>query len=220
MTDHIEELAELYALGSLSELERARVERHAAQCALCAADLHRAEETVAALAQAQAQPAHEPPVSLQRRLEKSLAHESRRAVLTWHPFAAAVAAAIVLAFIPTWVAVDRNSALVAMRQDERALARLASAGTRINHAQFMSPAHRPMNAKVLYGPRGDWYYVVVMHPRPGMQVAYVHGGRMEMLGTVAMHGESGTLYLPVNHKMEELALLEGSTVVADAHLVY
>jgi hypothetical protein len=43
---------------------------------------------------------------------------------------------------------------------------------------------------------------------------------MEMLGTVAMHGESGTLYLPVNHKMDELALLEGSTVVADAHLVY
>jgi hypothetical protein len=43
---------------------------------------------------------------------------------------------------------------------------------------------------------------------------------MEMLGRVAMHGDSGTLYLPVNHKMDELALLEGSTVVADAHLAY
>ncbi|HET9096464.1 MAG TPA: zf-HC2 domain-containing protein [Candidatus Baltobacteraceae bacterium] len=220
MTDHIDELAELYALGSLSELERARVERHAAQCSQCAGDLRRAQETVAALAQAQAQPLHEAPSSLQRRLDRSLVKSPRRRGLTWHPFAAAVAAAIVLAFIPTWVAVDRNSALIAMRQDERALARLASAGTQISHAQFMSPKNRPMNAKVLYGPHGDWYYVVVMHPRPGMQVAYVHDGRMEMLGTVATHGESGTLYLPVNHKMDELALLEGSTVVADAHLVY
>lgn len=220
MTDHIDELAELYALGSLSELERVRVEQHAGRCAACAADLARAEQTVAALAQAQAQPVREPPESLQRRLERSLTRAAHRPALTWHPFAAAVAAAIVLALIPAWVAVDRNSALTAMRQDERALARLASAGTEIDHAQFMSPAHLPMNAKVLYGPRGDWYYVVVMHPHPGMQVAYVHGGRMQMLGAVAMHGESGTLYLPVNHKMDELALLEGSTVVADAHLAY
>ena len=220
MTQHIDDLAELYALGSLSEFERARVDQHVATCPACASSLGRAEETVAALAQAQVQPAHQAPPSLQQRLETSLAKPAHRRVLTWHPFAAAIAAAIVLALGPTWVAVDRNSALVAMHQDERALARLASAGTQINHAQFMSPANRPMDAKVLYGPHGDWYYVVVMHPRPGMQVAYVHGGHMEMLGTVAMHGESGTLYLPVNHKMEELALLEGSTVVADAHLVY
>lgn len=220
MIDHIDEAAELYALGSLDELERARVERHIAQCAACAARLYEAESTVAAIAQAQAVPSHEAPASLRSRLDASLGHDARRGMRTWHPFAAAIAAAIVLAFIPTWVAVDRNTALIAMRQDERALARLASAGTQIDHVQFMAPHNRPMNAKVLYGPRGDWYYVVVMHPRPGMQVAYVHGGRMEMLGTVATHGDSGTLYLPVNHKMDELALLDGSTVVADAHLVY
>lgn len=220
MSEHIEELAELHALGSLDEFERARVERHVGQCPECMARLHEAERTVATLAQAQARPAHEPSASLQRRLEQSIARSSRGGVLTWHPFAAAIAAAIVLAFIPTWVAVDRNTALLAMRQDERALARLASAGTQIDHAQFMAPGNQPMNAKVLYGPRGDWYYVVVMHPRAGMHVAYVHGGHMEMLGTVAMHGESGTLYLPVNHKMDELALLVGSTVVADAHLAY
>jgi hypothetical protein len=96
---------------------------------------------------------------------------------------------------------------------------LASAGTQIDHAQFMSGRH-PMDAKVLYGPRGDWYYVVVMHPHPNMQVAYGHEGHMEKLGAGARHGESGTLYLPVNHKMEELALLENGAVVADAHLAY
>lgn len=219
MIDHIDESAELYAVGSLDDLERARIERHISQCSACAARLAEAEQTVAALAQAQAVPVHEAPPSLRSRLDTSL-RPAHRAVLTWHPFAAAIAAAIVLAFIPTWVAFDRNSALLAMQQDERALAKLASAGTQIDHAQFMAPNNQPMNAKVLYGPRGDWYYVVVMHPRPGMHVAYVRSGRMQMLGSVATHGESGTLYLPVNHKMEELALLEGSTVVADAHLAY
>ena len=222
MSDHVEELTALYALGSLDDLERARVDRHIAGCENCRLHLQYAEDAVTQLAQAQARPEQPAPDSLKSRLDESLAGASRPRLLTWHPFAAAIAAAVVLAFIPTWVAVDRNTALVAMRQDELALARLADAGTQINHAQFMSPKHptEPMNAKVLYGPHGDWYYVVVMHPRPGMQVAYVHGGRMEMLGSVAMHGDSGTLYLPVNHKMDELALLEGSTVVADAHLVY
>jgi hypothetical protein len=218
MSDHIDELAELYAVGSLEEFERERVERHVAGCSECATQLRRAEETVAALVQAQSHDLHDVPPTLRARLDQSLAPR-RRPLLTWHPFAAAIAAAIVLAFVPTWVAVDRNTALQAMRQDERALARIASA-TQIDHAQFMSPSKQPMDAKVLYGPHGDWYYIVVMHPRPGMQVAYVHRGQMEMLGSIAMHGESGTLYLPVNHKMEQLALVEGHTVVADAHLVY
>ncbi len=131
----------------------------------------------------------------------------------------AFAAALAIAFIPTWVAVDRTRVVSqAMRQDERALARIASV-PEFNRAAFMAN-NKAMDAKVLYGTRGDWYYVVVMHPKPGMQVAYVHDGHMEMLGTVAMHGESGTLYLPVNHKMDELALLEENTVVARAHLVY
>ncbi|HEY9180201.1 MAG TPA: zf-HC2 domain-containing protein [Candidatus Baltobacteraceae bacterium] len=222
MTAHIDELADLYALGSLEELERSRVEHHIAQCEACRVRLQSAEDAVAQLARAQARPQHDAPQTLKRRLDASLASPPKRRGLTWHPFAAAIAAAIVLALIPAWVAVDRNAALVAMHQDELALARLADAGTQIDHAQFMSPSqpNRPMNAKVLYGPHGDWYYVVVMHPRPGMQVAYVHDGHMEMLGSVAMHGDSGTLYLPVNHKMDELALLQGSTLVADAHLAY
>jgi hypothetical protein len=219
MTDHVDEFVELYAVGSLSEIEAARLERHAAVCAECASRLHEAEETVTTLAQAQALPLREPSAALGARLQRSMERPLHRGVLSWRPFAAAVAAAIVLALIPTFVAVDRNTALQAMRQDERALARLASAGTQIDHAQFMS-GRAPMNAKVLYGPKGDWYYVVVMHPHPGMQVAYVHNGRMEMLGTVAMHGESGTLYLPVKHKMDELALVEDGNVLANAHLVY
>lgn len=216
MMDHIDENAELYVLGSLDDLERLRVERHVAQCAECAARVHEAEHAVASLAEAL--PSHTAPKTLQERLKRSIHPPQRRSAL-WRSIPAAVAAALLLAFIPTWVAVDRSRhAIVAMRQDEQALAKLASSP--FHRAQFMSPQKQPMDAKVLYGMHGDWYYVVVMHPKPDMQVAYVHDGKMEMLGSVAMHGESGTLYLPVNHKMDDLALLEGDKVVADAHLAY
>lgn len=214
MTQHVDELAELYALGALDELERARVERHARGCAECARRLQQAEETVTVLSQAQ--PSHAPPAHLAARLSHSVAAPLQPR-MHW-PALTAIAAAFAIALIPTWIAVDRQTSLQAMRQDERALARLASA--RFRDAAFVATDRKPMDAKVLYGGDGSWYYIVVMHPKPDMRVAYVHGGHMEMLGTVAMHGESGTLYLPVNHKMEELALLQGATVVAHARLVY
>jgi hypothetical protein len=216
--EHIDEFAELYALGSLDDLERARVERHSATCSACAARLYDAVETVAEIAAGE--PAFEPSARLRERLQTSIASPRRGFAVRWWQGAVAVAAALVLALIPAWLAVDRSLLVSqAMRQDERALARIAAAQP-FNRAVFFSHGKRPMDAKVLYGPRGDWYYVVVMHPKPDMQVAYVHAGRMEMLGTVAMHGESGTLYLPVNHKMEELALLQDGAVVAAAHLAY
>lgn len=216
MTDHVDELAELYALGTLDEIERARVEQHVEVCEDCALRLDEASIVVADLAQAGA--AASPPPALEHRLLQSAGLHGRphpRHLPHWQ-VVGAIAAVFALAFIPAWVAVDRTT--FARNDDNRALAQLASAP--FDRATFMAPGNRPMNAKVLYGPSGDWYYVVVMHPKPNMHVAYVHGRQMEMLGTVAMHGESGTLYIPVKHKMEELALLDGGTVVADAHLLY
>ena len=93
MTEHIEELAELYALGSLDDLERLRVERHVSQCAICAARLHQAEETVTAVAEAQ--PLHAPPARLQERLHRSI--KPARRWPQWQMWPAAVAAILVLA---------------------------------------------------------------------------------------------------------------------------
>ncbi|HZZ65455.1 MAG TPA: zf-HC2 domain-containing protein [Candidatus Baltobacteraceae bacterium] len=217
MIEHIDEDAELYAVGALDDTRAEFVERHVAGCSACAQRLDEAQNTVADVAAGQ--PLFEPSLQLRDRLRASVAPAPVRAAQHWGLAGLAFAAALAIAFIPTWVAVDRTRVVTAMiQQDERALARIAAAPA-FNRAVFMAQ-NRPAGAKVLYGPRGDWYYVVVMHPRPGMQVAYVHDGRMEMLGNVAMHGESGTLYLPVNHKMDQLALLEGNTVVASAHLVY
>ncbi|HZT11965.1 MAG TPA: hypothetical protein VFA29_04155 [Candidatus Baltobacteraceae bacterium] len=215
MSEHAGENAELYALGLLDEFEAAAVELHAQTCEECTIRLEEASIAVADLCAAE--PIAAAPSKLESRVlqDAGIARRRIRHAPHWQA-AGAIAAALLLAFIPAWVAVDRTT--LARSDDNRAIARLAAGP--FNRATFMSPSRQPMDAKVLYGPHGNWYYVVVMHPAPGMHVAYVHGGRMEMLGTVSMHGESGSLYLPINHKMEELALLQGSRVVADARLVY
>lgn len=216
MTDHIDELAELYAVGALDDDERKHVDTHVATCEQCATRIREGEDAIAQIALGQ--PLYEPSHILGQRLRESVA--PARTQHHWVTAGLAFAAALAIAFIPTWVAVDRSRVVSqTMRQDERALARIASVPS-FNRARFMSPQKRPMDAKVLYGPQGDWYYVVVMHPKPGLQVAYVHDHHMEMLGAVQTHGESGTLYLPVNHKMDELALVQNNAVVAAAHLAY
>lgn len=59
MKRHIDELAELYALGSLESAERAAVERHIRGCTECADRIRAAEETISFIADLEAH--HEPP---------------------------------------------------------------------------------------------------------------------------------------------------------------
>ncbi len=215
MSEHLEENAEMYVLDLLDEPERLAAEQHAAACPACTRRMKEAREDVTRIESARAH--FDPPERLGRRLRGSV-HPGASGPHRWIA-ALAVAAAFAVALVPTWVSVDRDRALrSAMSADEQALARIASA-THFGDATFVAHGNRPMG-KVLYGMHGDWYYVVIVNPRPRMQVAYVHGGRLEMLGSIAMHGSSGTLYLPVNHRMDELALLESGAPVAHAHLVY
>lgn len=59
MKRHIDELAELYALGSLESDERAVVERHIRGCTECADRIREAEETISFIADLETH--HEPP---------------------------------------------------------------------------------------------------------------------------------------------------------------
>ncbi|HET7814141.1 MAG TPA: zf-HC2 domain-containing protein [Candidatus Baltobacteraceae bacterium] len=212
MNAHIGENAELYAIGALDAADAREVETHVRTCEPCAQLLAEANEAVAAIEAGRGSVA--PPSQLGRRL-----HESTRSHAAQHRwiFGLATAAALAIALVPTWVAVDRSRQIAAMNADEQALARIARAPS-VQRAAFMSGGRSMGN--VLYGKRGDWYYVVIMHPSPQMRVAYVHDGRREMLGKVVVHGASGTLYLPIDHRMNELALMDGDAVVADAHLAY
>lgn len=214
MNEHIEELAELYALGMLDTAEHRDVDRHIATCAPCAQRLHAAESTVTAMAELQ--PRYTPPDSLRRRILASISPRSARFDLRM--FTGALAAALVIALGAFGISyVQMNGMHHAMSQDDRALAQIAAGP--FAHVAFATRTH-PTSAQVLYSRDGAWYYIVVMHPDPSMQIAYVHDHHVEMLGHVRMHGSSGTLYLPVNHKMDDLALIEDGTVVADAHLTY
>ncbi len=214
MNDHIDELAELYALGTLDAAEHAAVERHVGACAACARRLREAEATVTAMAELQ--PRHNPPEPLGRRILASITPRGTR--FDSRAFGGALAAALIVAVGAFGYAnVQIGGMHRAMSQDDRALAQIAAGP--FAHVAFETRA-RPTSAQVLYSRDGAWYYVVVMHPDPAMQIAYVHDHRMEILGHVRMHGSSGTLYLPVNHKMDDLALIEDGTVIADAHLTY
>lgn len=62
MSGHINELAELYALGSLEVRERATVERHVRTCVECANRVRAAEETIAFISDLQEH--HEPPQTI------------------------------------------------------------------------------------------------------------------------------------------------------------
>lgn len=213
MTEHIDDLAELYALGDLDLRERAVVESHVRSCAICEKRLHDAEAAVLALAQQDDQ--HEPPAHLMARLDASLALNSRRLLTSWMLPLLAVAAVLVIAIVPLFSLFGSNRRMRAELATENAAFARIAAGS-FDHASFKGHAI----AKVLYSADGAWYYVIVMHPVPGMHVAYVHNGTMEDLGSVAARGTMGTLYLPVNHKMEELALVENGREIADANLAY
>jgi anti-sigma-K factor RskA len=72
MTRHIDELAELYALGSLDAGERTVVERHVRICLECANRIRAAEETIAFIADLEAH--HEPPKFIAQNFTARLAN--------------------------------------------------------------------------------------------------------------------------------------------------
>lgn len=217
MNGHADESPELYALGSLDETERTQIEAHAAACEACAARLREAQAAVAAMVQLE--PLHPAPAALGERLAASLGPRWPSTPRAWQPAMIALAAAFVIAVAPlSYVLHENRSMHDTMQQDDRALARIAASP--FARSSFVPRDGGSARAKVLYAKDGSWYYVIVSHPDPAMQVAYVHDGRMEMLGSLRMRGEMGTLYLPVRHKMDQLAIVERGTVLADAHLAY
>lgn len=213
MNEHLDESAELYALGALTPDENRAVEAHVRHCVACRALVDEAKAALLVLAQHDVQ--HEPPPGLGARLNASLGVRHRGQPPAWTRPLIAIAAVLAIVILPMFVLLGRDRGMrTELAADDAAFARMA-AGSFV-HASFKGSAA----AKVLYSADGAWYYVIVMHPSRGMHVAYVHNGTMEDLGPVTMHGSTGTLYLPVNHKMDELALLQDGRVVADANLTY
>lgn len=192
---HIGENAELYALGSLDDLDRLRLEAHVANCADCMRRLGQAEETVLGLEnQVPAEP-----LPADARVPKFV---SRPVPGWWLGVVAAAAALIIGYLLPHAQQPSDNAAHVAMLHSH------------FNHAQFVG--NGPL-AKVIYARDRSWYYVVVEGSHT-YGVAGVSNAGNVSLGTLRPRDGTSELFVPHAPRFDQIQLLDGSGVVERAQI--
>jgi hypothetical protein len=199
MSVHLGETAALYALGVLDDDERREADEHLDGCDACRRLLAQAQDDVTAMEVARGQ---NEPLAAPARL--------RKLPSAW----LAIAAAIVIAIGPTGYLLHQNAVMHStMAADAEAMARVASTPHRV--ASFSG-----VDAHVMYGSDGSWYFVVIRGARAGLNVVWPHDGVQTMLGTAQAHGEVALLYLPKSHRMDRLTIVQDGHVLGQAQLVF
>ena len=211
MSAHIGDSAALYALGTLNADEHADVETHVATCEACARLLAQACDDVTLMVETQTQ--HDVPLQLGTRT-RGLFNPTRR---TGNFRSVALAAAIAIALLPSAYLLHVNRT-IEHRMDAEAglMARMTSSPHRMVAFTGMGNA----DAKVIYGADGSWYGIIINGASAPLHLLWMHDGQQTMLGTTEQHGAVAMLYLPVSHRMDQLALSDGRTVVAEANLAF
>ena len=211
--DHVGDNAALYALGVLGEDERSRVDEHVRDCTQCERLLGSAEDDVAIIAAAQV--SSNAPAGLSDRIEATLGGRPRRKSNALWPFA--MAAALVVGLLPSAYFWQEGRAM-----REAVVAESAAVDRMTANPHRTVPFHGlgPGAASVTYAPDGSWYVVVVRNASHPMHVVWMHDGEKTPLGAAMPHGDVATLYLPKSHRMDTLAIVDGSVVVAEAQLTY
>jgi anti-sigma-K factor RskA len=207
--EHIGDVAELYALGTLSTQERAQVDWHARQCDTCAARLGEAQEAVAALVQEM-----EPSGRLDARMHATFAGKAPRRAM----WPALVAAAFIIGLLPAfalWPGLGREAQIASDRQ----AATVAMVNSHFSHAPFVSAAHSGIKAKVLFSRNADWLFIVAQTARPYTVIAN-ENGTPKVLGTLRVNGEAGELFIPHAGRPQALSLEDGGQVVGRVTLPY
>jgi hypothetical protein len=216
MSDHIGDDAALYALGMLDEVSRRRIDAHAATCDGCAQELGQAEREVATLAAAE--PQYRLPEGFGAPAAPKPARAKSQRRFSWFAPAAAVAAVLIFGLGPSIYMWQENRAMQdSMVAENAAMKQLAAGSFRTASFAAMSDGS---DARVMYSPDGSWYVVLVRGATRALQVAWMHDGERTMLGTAQPHGDVAMLYLPRSHRMDQLALVDGPNVVAEAQLAY
>jgi hypothetical protein len=221
VSGHVDDRAALYALGALDENEAASLRAHVAACTPCAQTVGAAEADVALAASLE--PRFEAPAALGSRIERLLSGEAdrrRRWSFSQSPWLA-VAAAFVIGFLPSAYFLRENWTMHnAMVVQSAAVDRLANSRHRVAAFHPMPAMPEGSSASVAYASGGEWYVIVVKDVTRTLGVAWMHDGRQTMLGQVVPHGDVAMLYLPKSHRMDQLALMDGGQVVAQASLRY
>lgn len=225
MSGHVDDRAALYALGVLDDDEAATVRAHVAGCAACAKAVGATEADVALAASLE--PRYEAPAALGSRIERLLSGRDARTIdgtRRWSASASpwlAIAAAFVIGVVPSAYFLRENWAMHnAMAAQSAAVNRLATSTHRVAAFRPMPAMPQGSSASVAYASGGEWYVVVVKDVTRTLGVAWMHDGRQTMLGQIVPHGDVAMLYLPKSHRMDQLALMDGGQVVAQASLRY
>ncbi len=207
MTDHLGELAALYALGMLEPPEQRAAEEHLTHCDACRRLLAQAESDVASIAAAQTQ--LEPPA---RFFAPEPVRPARQTAQ--YNVGLAVAAALLIAVIPGAYLLQENLRMHRdLLADTQAIARVATSPHR-------TVAFSGTDARVMYAPDGSWYCIVIRGASAPLHVLWRHDGTSTMLGTAMPHDNVALLYLPKSRRMDRLTLMQGDREVGQAQLVF
>lgn len=195
---HLEDEAELYALGMLDSDERARVEDHLASCDACARRVARAETVIASLATL-------PPIP-------TAVAKSRRSNGIYGA-AIAIAAALFAGF-----AFGRTSA--PQLYDDPVRATLVRSHFR--HVALRAITKPGLDAKVLYGNDGAWVWVVIAQSDCRCTVIGFRGSAAVALGEPNPQGTTSELYVPNAQRFTRIVLAArgDNTTLAEADLAY
>jgi anti-sigma factor RsiW len=220
---HIEDNAALYALGALTDAERAEADEHIRECPACAKTVGQAEDDVARIVASE--PQRSAPPALEARIDRLLRPPRLEPVRgaqrhAWQypawAYPMAIAAALILGLLPSvyfWSANRSMHGTIVAQNDM--MGRLIGAPHRMAH--FRS-SNGSSPADVMYAPDGSWYVVVVRDAAKPLAVVWPHDGAQTMLGDAVPKGSVAMLYLPKSHRMDRLALMDGDRVVGEATL--
>jgi len=211
-TYHAGEMAELYALGSLSAEETEQLQRHVVQCAECRKRVSDAEQAVTAMIEADEVPGEAPAV-LHRLFAQPLRPRRAFVPAAW----GALAAALVLWIVPaSWFYSQsaRESASVA-RQD---VAMHALVHSHFLHVQLSALAPGAPSAKAIYARTGAWVYVLVDAPSQGLSIGTMQQSRLRVLGQPSTLRGSSAFYYD-GPSIDNVVLLKDGKVLERAKMI-
>ena len=194
--NHLDDDAELYALGLTDRERDAEIEAHLAACDACRARVVAAESAAASLAAAlPAMPAAAP----------------RRAWWT----SVATAAAVVFAATAAFEGTTAHTASVQAARTDAALGAIAS--SHFGHTTLT--AESGVVAKALYARDGSWLYVVAENAPRGAHVVLRSGATSRDLGALDA-GAPATLFVREPGRAAEISVLAGDRTIAHGTPAY
>ncbi len=205
MTQHLDDDAELYALGYTERERSDEIEAHLATCTACCRRVAAAEEAAASLSAA----LPPMPAASSRSAARPLSWQR-----SWWP-SLATAAAVVLGTTTALEGFIAHGASQRVARTDTALTALASA-----HFGHTTLSAQPgLVAKAIYSRDGSWCYVVASGAPRGAHVVFRGPAGTEDLGALD-DGTPATLFAKQPGRADEVDIVSDGTVIAHGKPVY